>query len=84
MGQLAPPPAASMRRLGFPLVSGSNDGTLRLWDIKTSKELKQFPGIADQIRSVDFSADGIRRQQHHRDDKEVLHDRHAHRSPAMR
>jgi WD40 repeat protein len=40
------------------LVSGSLDKTLRLWDLKTGKEIRQFPGIADQVRSVDYSADG--------------------------
>jgi WD40 repeat protein len=42
------------------LVSGGLDGTLRLWDLDTGKELKQFPGIADQVHSVDYSADGRR------------------------
>jgi WD40 repeat protein len=42
------------------LVSGSIDGTLRLWDLQTGREWKQFPGITDHIRSVDYSADGKR------------------------
>jgi WD40 repeat protein len=40
------------------LVSGSLDGTLRLWDLTTGKELRQFAGVTDQIRSVDYSVDG--------------------------
>jgi WD40 repeat protein len=42
------------------LVSGSVDGTLRLWDVSTGKEVKQFPGITDHARCADYSADGKR------------------------
>jgi WD40 repeat protein len=40
------------------VVSGSIDKTLRLWDVAGGKEIRQFPGITDQVRSVDYSADG--------------------------
>lgn len=42
------------------LVTGSLDGTLRLWDLKTSKEIMQFPGITDQVHSVAYAANGKR------------------------
>lgn len=42
------------------LVSGSTDGTLKLWDLVATKELKSFPDITDHIRSVDYSSDGKR------------------------
>jgi WD40 repeat protein len=45
---------------GDRLVSGGFDGTLRLWDLKTGKELKKFPGITDQVRCADYAPDGKR------------------------
>jgi WD40 repeat protein len=52
--------AVAFSPAGDRLVSGGSDGTLRLWDLAAGKELRQFPGITDQVRSVDYSADGKR------------------------
>ncbi len=43
---------------GRTLVSGSEDNTLRLWDVATGKELRVFGGHESQIFSVAFSPDG--------------------------
>ena len=40
------------------LVSASKDSTLKLWDIKTRKLMKDLPGHADEIYALDWSADG--------------------------
>src|SRR5207249_1421666 len=40
------------------VLSGGNDKTLRLWDVKTGKEVRQFKGVTDMVRSVDISPDG--------------------------
>lgn len=52
--------AVALAKSGTQIVSGGADGTLRLWDVKTGRELHQFPGIKDVVRSVDFSADAKR------------------------
>ena len=39
------------------VASGSEDKTIKLWDVATGKELKTFTD-ADKIYSVAFSADG--------------------------
>ncbi len=39
-------------------ISGGHDGTLRLWDLKTGKELHCFEGHKRAVVSVAFSADG--------------------------
>ena len=47
---------------GQTLVSaaGSGDKFIRLWDVKTGKELRRFEGHEDVVRSVAFSPDGRR------------------------
>lgn len=40
------------------LVSASKDSTLKLWDIKTRKLMKDLPGHADEIYALDWSCDG--------------------------
>lgn len=40
------------------LVSASKDSTLKLWDIKTRKLMKDLPGHADEIYALDWSNDG--------------------------
>ncbi|MEQ8186755.1 MAG: hypothetical protein ABRQ39_02190 [Candidatus Eremiobacterota bacterium] len=40
------------------LASGSIDGTVKLWDVKTGKELKTFYGSSESIVSLCFNADG--------------------------
>ncbi len=39
-------------------LSGSDDKTLKLWEIATGKELRSFAGHADTVSSVAFSPDG--------------------------
>ncbi|PIU86675.1 MAG: hypothetical protein COS67_01255, partial [Deltaproteobacteria bacterium CG06_land_8_20_14_3_00_44_19] len=39
-------------------LSGSYDKTMRLWDIKTGKELRSFAGHTSPVFSVAFSPDG--------------------------
>ncbi|MFL5332316.1 MAG: WD40 repeat domain-containing protein, partial [Geminicoccaceae bacterium] len=43
---------------GKSLLSGGEDRTVRLWDLKTGKELRRFEGHGDKVRAVAFSADG--------------------------
>ena len=40
------------------VVSGSVDGTTRLWDTLTGKELGQFKGHEFYVKSVNFTPDG--------------------------
>jgi WD40 repeat protein len=42
------------------LASGGEDGVVRLWDLVTGKEIRQFRGHRGGIVSVDFSSDGRR------------------------
>ena len=39
------------------LVSGSWDGTLKIWDLKTYQEIRTLSGHEDVIKSVAVSAD---------------------------
>lgn len=43
---------------GKYILSGSDDKTLKLWDIETGKEIRTFAGHANSITSVAFSPDG--------------------------
>jgi len=43
---------------GKLLVSGSNDGTVRIWDMETGKEIRYLSGHTDFVHSVTFSSDG--------------------------
>jgi WD40 repeat protein len=40
------------------LVSGHQDGTIILWDSKTSKELRRWQAHASQVHSLSFAPDG--------------------------
>ncbi len=40
------------------LVSGSYDKTIKLWDVKTGKEIHTFEGHDGPVRSVNFSPNG--------------------------
>jgi hypothetical protein len=42
---------------GTTFVSGSQDGTLRLWDVASGEELRRFEGHTDAVNSVVFGAD---------------------------
>src|SRR5258708_14254868 len=45
---------------GHRAVSGSEDRTLRLWEIETGRELKQLTGHNEEITAVAFAPDGRR------------------------
>ena len=45
---------------GKQLLSGSFDGTMRLWDLQTGKEIKVFKGTGHFVESVAFTSDGKR------------------------
>jgi len=42
---------------GTSLVSGSNDRTIKFWDVQTGGAIKTFHGHTDRVRSVSISAD---------------------------
>jgi WD40 repeat protein len=43
---------------GRTLASGSDDYTVRLWDVDTGRELRRFEGHTDSVLAVAFSPDG--------------------------
>jgi len=43
---------------GKTLVSGSRDKTIKLWNVKTGKEIRTLKGHNSRVRSVNFSPDG--------------------------
>jgi WD40 repeat protein len=43
---------------GREVLTGSKDGTARLWDAQTGQELRRFEGHTWGVRSVAFSPDG--------------------------
>ena len=43
---------------GRYVLSGSDDKTLKLWDIETGREIRQFKGHTNYVLSVAFSPDG--------------------------
>ncbi len=43
---------------GKYILSGSMDGKIRLWDVHTGTQLRQFVGHSEEVASVAFSPDG--------------------------
>ena len=43
---------------GKTALSGSDDKTLRLWDLASGREIRKFEGHSGWVRSVAFSPDG--------------------------
>ena len=52
--------AVAFSRDGTRIVSGSVNGSMRVWDAWTGKKLKTFDGHTDAVTSVAFSSDGTR------------------------
>jgi WD40 repeat protein len=50
--------AAAFSGDGKFLATGSADGSLRLWDVATAKELREWQGHKDFVHVLDLSADG--------------------------
>lgn len=40
------------------IVSGSFDESVRIWDVKTGKQLKNLPAHSDPVSAVHFNRDG--------------------------
>jgi len=43
---------------GRYVLSGSDDKTLKLWDVKTGECIRTFEGHEGSVRSISFSPDG--------------------------
>ncbi|MDW8122985.1 MAG: hypothetical protein RMK62_11815, partial [Armatimonadota bacterium] len=43
---------------GTRIASGSDDNTVRLWEVATGRQVKRMEGHTDWVRSVSFSPDG--------------------------
>lgn len=43
---------------GNTALTGSSDATVRLWDVETGEEIRQFAGHTDEIKVVAYSRDG--------------------------
>ncbi|ETO05679.1 hypothetical protein RFI_31718, partial [Reticulomyxa filosa] len=44
---------------GYTICSGSNDNTIRIWDIETTKQLNVFKGHEDRINSVKYGSNEL-------------------------
>ena len=52
--------AVSLTADGRRAVSGSDDGTLKVWDVESGQELRTLTGHGDCVRAVSLTADGRR------------------------
>ncbi len=43
---------------GYTLASGSNDSTIKLWDVNTGDRIKTLTGHSDSVKAIAFSTDG--------------------------
>ena len=50
----------SVSAVGHRAVSSGSDGTIRIWDLDTGKQLHALTGHGDSVRAVAVSADGQR------------------------
>ena len=44
---------------GTQIVSGGDDGTVRVWDAQSGEELRQFTGHTGPVNAVAYSPDGM-------------------------
>jgi WD40 repeat protein/serine/threonine protein kinase len=58
--------SVALSRDGRRALSGA-DGMLKLWDVATGKEIRQFPAPAGEVRSLAFSPDGTKAISAHND-----------------
>ncbi len=56
-GHTAPVESVAFSPDGKYIISGSQDNTIRLWDVLTGKEIRVFKGHYDDVTSVAFSPD---------------------------
>jgi WD40 repeat protein len=59
-GHLAGVVRVNYNRDGSRLVTASKDGTARIWDVASGKQVALLKGHTDEVWSVDFSSDGSR------------------------
>jgi hypothetical protein len=59
-GKLGPVTATAMLPDGRRALSGSPDGTLRLWDLESRYQLSQFAGATGPITTIEILPDGRR------------------------
>ncbi|ARI81869.1 WD40 repeat domain-containing protein [Microcystis aeruginosa] len=50
--------SVSFSRDGKTLATGSDDGTIKLWDVETGQEIRTLSGHNGKVNSVSFSPDG--------------------------
>jgi WD40 repeat protein len=60
IGHLGPIDAATLSSDGARLLSASEDGTLKLWDVATGRLLQTFEGHSGRAVALAFSPDGAR------------------------
>src|SRR5262249_29585247 len=60
VGHTAGVGSLALTKDGSKLLSGSNDKTLRLWDVATGQEIRRFVGHTDFVFRVALSPDGRR------------------------
>src|SRR6266567_2116199 len=54
----APVYCIALSRNGDQIVTGSNDQSVRVWDAKTGKQLRELQGHTSSVNSVAFSSNG--------------------------
>ncbi len=50
--------AISFAPVGKVVIAGSEDGTIKSWDVATSKEIRAMVGHKNEVRAIDLTRDG--------------------------